>query len=97
MGHTGTGPHGSSNDNGEIFTPYPVTQDENNRVIAETLRLQEKIAILEAKIEHLQARLRQYEPDPEMCEHGVVEGDWCEPCNAEYKRAAATDGDIEIL
>lgn len=22
------------------------------------------------------------------CEHGVVEGDWCELCNAEYKRAA---------
>ncbi len=22
------------------------------------------------------------------CEHGIMEGDWCEPCNLEYKRAA---------
>jgi hypothetical protein len=26
------------------------------------------------------------------CEHGVPEGDWCEPCNKEYKRAAREHG-----
>lgn len=25
-------------------------------------------------------------PDP-VCEHGVKDGDYCEPCNREYKRA----------
>lgn len=24
----------------------------------------------------------------DVCEHGVQDGDWCEPCNKEYKRAA---------
>lgn len=28
----------------------------------------------------------------ELCEHGVVDGEYCQPCNAEYKRAAACDG-----
>jgi hypothetical protein len=27
-----------------------------------------------------------------QCEHGVPEGDWCEPCNKEYKRAAQAAG-----
>lgn len=26
------------------------------------------------------------------CEHGVRDGDWCDPCNAEYKRAAKEQG-----
>lgn len=26
------------------------------------------------------------------CEHGISEGDWCEPCNKEYKRAAKAAG-----
>lgn len=25
---------------------------------------------------------------PSYCEHGVADGDWCERCNREYKRAA---------
>lgn len=29
------------------------------------------------------------ECDREHCEHGVKDGDWCEPCNTEMKRAAA--------
>jgi hypothetical protein len=28
----------------------------------------------------------------EVCEHGIREGDWCEPCNKEYKRAARESG-----
>lgn len=35
-----------------------------------------------------EARLRVYEPEPGKCEHGVAEGDWCEPCNKAYKEAA---------
>ncbi len=27
-----------------------------------------------------------------QCEHGVVDGNFCEPCNKEYKAAAASDG-----
>ena len=27
-----------------------------------------------------------------VCEHGVEDGEYCQPCNAEYKRAAACDG-----
>jgi len=27
-----------------------------------------------------------------QCEHGVIEGDWCDPCNKEYKRAAREAG-----
>lgn len=26
------------------------------------------------------------------CEHGVADGDWCEPCAKEYKRAAREAG-----
>ena len=25
---------------------------------------------------------------PEHCEHGIQDGEWCEPCNREYKLAA---------
>lgn len=25
---------------------------------------------------------------PERCEHDVIDGEYCEPCNKEYKRAA---------
>jgi hypothetical protein len=31
-------------------------------------------------------------PVPGICEHGIMEGDWCEPCNKEYKRAAREHG-----
>jgi hypothetical protein len=30
-------------------------------------------------------RLYLYEPKPGHCEHGVIEGDWCQECNAESK------------
>lgn len=29
------------------------------------------------------------------CEHGVIDGDWCEPCNREYKRARRESGDTD--
>lgn len=32
-----------------------------------------------------------------ICEHGIEEGDWCESCNAEYKRARKGDGIVEDL
>lgn len=31
--------------------------------------------------------------DGDICEHGVLCGDWCAPCNAEYRRAREADGD----
>lgn len=40
-------------------------------------------------------RLRSFlagEPSGSKCEHGIAEGDWCEPCNKEYKRAAREHG-----
>lgn len=43
---------------------------------------------LEATINRLTKKLEAYEPKPGHCEHGVEEGDWCEPCNRAYKEAA---------
>ena len=31
-------------------------------------------------------------PVPEKCEHGIKDGDWCDPCSRAY-RAAASDPD----
>lgn len=28
-----------------------------------------------------------YDIGPTRCEHGIKEGDWCEPCNLEYELA----------
>ncbi len=28
----------------------------------------------------------------DICEHGISTGDWCEPCNREYKRTRAEYG-----
>lgn len=30
---------------------------------------------------------------PAYCEHGVLEGDWCDDCNQDYKRARKENGD----
>lgn len=40
------------------------------------------------ELEQLRAVVARLEPPPGVCEHGVIEGDWCEPCNREYKEAA---------
>jgi hypothetical protein len=46
------------------------------------------------EINRLRERLEQYEPKPGHCEHGIEDGEYCEPCNREYKRAAqAANGD----
>lgn len=29
----------------------------------------------------------------DRCEHGVLTGDWCQPCHAEYRRAREENGD----
>lgn len=47
---------------------------------------------LEAENARLAARLQQYEPKPGHCEHGIQDGEYCEPCNREYKRAAIENG-----
>lgn len=41
-----------------------------------------------AEGERLQTIVDRYEPPPGQCEHGVQDGDWCEPCNREYKLAS---------
>ena len=54
------------------------------------------ISELKQRLAAAEARLRRYEPEPGKCEHGVAEGDWCEPCNKAYKDAAdeAAKGDV---
>ena len=47
------------------------------------------ISRLDAAITHAMADLG---PDP-VCEHGIKEGDYCELCNQEYKRARADLGE----
>jgi hypothetical protein len=39
-------------------------------------------------VEKLHAILDRISPRPELCEHGIADGDYCESCNREYKRAA---------
>lgn len=39
-------------------------------------------------VEKLHELLDRISPRSARCEHGVVDGDWCEPCNIEQKRAA---------
>ena len=34
------------------------------------------------------ARDKASDPNQPKCEHGVIDGDFCLPCNCEYKRAA---------
>ena len=29
----------------------------------------------------------------DVCEHGIVHGDWCEECNSQYKLARIESGD----
>jgi len=33
--------------------------------------------------------IEQWQREQDVCEHGILAGEWCEPCNREYKRAAA--------
>lgn len=33
--------------------------------------------------------------DDDICDHGVAIGDWCEPCNLEYKAAAKVSDHAE--
>ena len=35
----------------------------------------------------LRDRIDRELSDRDVCEHGIVSGDWCPECNAEYKRA----------
>ena len=51
--------------------------------------LEANLKTARAENERLQAIVDRYEPPPGKCEHGVEDGEYCEPCNREYKRAAA--------
>lgn len=39
-------------------------------------------------VEKLHQLLDRILPRPGRCEHGINDGDYCEPCGIEYKRAA---------
>jgi hypothetical protein len=45
-------------------------------------------SVYKAEIDLLQNKISRLEPKPGYCEHGVLDGDWCEPCNKAYKEAA---------
>lgn len=39
------------------------------------------------------AHIEDVESNPRLyCEHGILDGEYCEPCNLEYKRAAKAAG-----
>lgn len=59
--------------------------DERDRADA----LEQQLAESRADCERLRTK---YEPPTGFCEHGIQEGDWCEPCNREYKAASKEDG-----
>lgn len=40
-----------------------------------------------AQLIALRERIEEELVSRDLCEHGVVEGDWCAACNAEYKEA----------
>ena len=71
---------------GEIMSPL---------VDGQTVALLEKAAERVAEAGRLLRTVAAREgrrAERDVCEHGVTCGDWCEPCNAEYKRAAKEHG-----
>lgn len=55
-----------------------------SRELADDLLLLVNVAA-EGRLEEL--------PAPDHCEHGILEGDWCEVCASEYRRARIENGD----
>jgi len=62
-------------------------QHQHAAAIAERNTALQRLEAAEAMCEQLRTRLMHYEPPAGCCEHGVTEGDWCEPCNHAYKDA----------
>jgi hypothetical protein len=54
-------------------------------------QLEQRLANATAEVDRLRLK---YEPLPDHCEHGVADGDWCEPCNRAYKEAAAASSEV---
>lgn len=52
--------------------------------VIRTVALGKAVAI---SVEKLHELLDRISPRPDRCEHGVSDGDWCEPCNRESKAA----------
>ena len=44
------------------------------------------------RIRAIRRTLRRFRVD--VCEHGVVDGEWCAACNAEMKAARIENGDV---
>lgn len=68
---------------------YPCRYCAEREAILAGKRVLDQLA--EARAE-LAAMKQKYEPEPGYCEHGVAEGDWCEPCNRAYKEATKVEG-----
>lgn len=66
--------------------------DNELRVIAkEVIMNHERLAVSSAQRYALKLAVEWIAEHPEheaKCEHRIDDGDWCEPCNLEYKRAA---------
>ena len=76
--------------NGEYYTGHVCEIATYLRLLKEK---DERLAAAETENARLLTRIRRYEPEPGICEHGVTEGDWCEPCNREHEAARAAGGE----
>lgn len=47
----------------------------------------------ESLVEATRQTAHVFEIGPPRCEHGIVEGDWCEPCNKASHEARKANGD----
>jgi hypothetical protein len=63
---------------------------ELNTLAARIAALEADLASVTRERDEAVRRNRCYrcDPDPDKCEHGVPDGEWCEPCNRDYKEAA---------
>ena len=51
------------------------------------LNLQDDHAPQEALVKATIDTATLFDIGPQRCEHGIIDGNWCEPCNLEYKAA----------
>jgi hypothetical protein len=68
-----------------LCTNYAITDTiwlrDGVTVVEELAALASELGATDAEIEEATATV------PTACEHGVPDGDWCEPCNHAYKQA----------
>lgn len=66
-------------------------QDDEGRNVQHHYKFDRAMPLVECKepvvLEYLYNGQVEEVTTPGFCEHGVVEGDWCEPCNIAFKQA----------